>query len=123
MKHLRNFIVLDNEEYYISTKRTFDAKFETMVFKSENNYVVSWDDLYFKHYKNKEKAIKGHEYVVNNLGKCLKKRKTQLWIEATRMNFKALWEDGMRAKTISLLLILTIVSTILTGLLIIIKAS
>ena len=40
MKHLKKFIVLDNEEYYISTKRTFDVGFETMVFKSENNYVV-----------------------------------------------------------------------------------
>ena len=86
MKHLKSYVTLKDQEYYISTKNTFDVGFETMVFKSKDNYVTSWIEEFYKHYTTKEDAIKGHDYVVNNLEKCLKEGENQNWANETGIN-------------------------------------
>lgn len=79
MKHLKDYITVNGQEYYVSTKNTFDVGFETMVFKSKDKYVVDWIEEYYKHYAAKGEAIKGHNYIVNNLEKCLEEGNAQDW--------------------------------------------
>ena len=71
MKHLKDYVVANGQEYYVSTKNTFDVGFETMVFESQNKYVTDWSEKFFKLYNTKEEAIEGHSYTINNLEKCL----------------------------------------------------
>ena len=86
MEHLKDYITVNNQQYYISTKHMFDVGFETMVFRSKNNHVVSWESLFYRHYKTENDAINGHNYVINNLEKCLKEGKTQNWAKDTGIN-------------------------------------
>jgi hypothetical protein len=69
MKHLINFVVVNGQEYMISTTDTFDAGLETMVFESRNQKIINWFDVYVNHYDTVEEAIKGHEEIVENLEK------------------------------------------------------
>ena len=48
MKHLKDYVVVNGQEYYVSTKNTFDVGFETMVFESRNKYVTDWSEKFFK---------------------------------------------------------------------------
>ena len=86
MEHLKSYVTLKDQEYYVSTKNTFDVGFETMVFKSKDNYVTSWTEEFYKHYTTKEDAIKGHNYIVNNLEKCLEEGETQDWVKEAITN-------------------------------------
>lgn len=86
MEHLKDYITVNSQEYYVSTKNTFDVGFETMVFKSKDKYVVDWIEEYYKHYAAEGEAIKGHNYVVNNLEKCLKEGENQNWANETGIN-------------------------------------
>lgn len=67
MKQLQTFVVIDGQEYLVSTTDTFDMGLETMVFESRNQKIVNWFDLYVRHYDTDEDAIKGHEEIVENL--------------------------------------------------------
>ena len=86
MEHLKSYVTLKDQEYYVSTKNTFDVGFETMVFKSKDNYVTSWTEEFYKHYTTKEDAIKGHNYIVNNLEKCLEEGNAQDWQSKTEID-------------------------------------
>ena len=83
MEHLKDYVIVNGQEYYVSTKNTFDVGFETMVFKSKDKCVVDWIEEYYKHYAAEGEAIKGHNYIVNNLEKCLEEGKTQDWAKET----------------------------------------
>ena len=83
MKHLKDYVVVNGQEYYVSTKNTFDVGFETMVFESQNKYVTDWSEKFFKLYNTKEEAIEGHSYTINNLEKCLEEGKNQDWAKET----------------------------------------
>ena len=86
MKHLKDYIVVNGQEYYVSTKNTFDVGFETMVFESQNKYVTDWSEKFFKLYNTKEEAIEGHSYTINNLKKCLEEGKNQDWAKETNVS-------------------------------------
>ena len=86
MEHLKDYITVNNQQYYISTSNTIDLGLETMVFKSENNRVINWKELFYRYYKAEDEAINGHNYVINNLEKCLKEGKTQNWAKDTGFN-------------------------------------
>ena len=84
MKHLKDYVIVNGQEYYVSTKNTFDVGFETMVFESKDKYVTDWSEKFFKLYNTKEEAIEGHSYTINNLEKCLEEGKNQDWVKETR---------------------------------------
>ena len=86
MEHLKSYVVANDQEYYISTNNTPDVEFETMVFKSENKCVTNWREKFFKHYNTREEAIEGHNYIINNLEKCLEEGETQDWVKETITN-------------------------------------
>lgn len=86
MKHLKSYVTLKDQEYYISTNNTPDVGFETMVFESKDKYVTNWREKFFKHYNTKEEAIEGHSYTINNLKKCLEEGKTQDWVKETNVS-------------------------------------
>ena len=67
MKQLINFVVVNGQEYMVSTKDTFDAGLETMVFESRNQYITNWFEVYVNHYNTVDEAVKGHKDVVENL--------------------------------------------------------
>ena len=79
MKQLRDYVTLNGKQYFVSTKNTFDAGLETMVFESVGKKVINWNDLYFRHYSNEDDARDGHIDIINNLEKCLEEGKTQDW--------------------------------------------
>ena len=83
MKHLVDFVVVDNQEYYISTNNTFDVGLETMVFESKDRKVTSWNEVYFRHYKNENEAIEGHKDISLNLNKYIEEGKEKSWEETT----------------------------------------
>ena len=83
MKHLKDYVVVNGQEYYVSTSNTFDVGFETMVFESKDKYVTDWSEKFFKLYNTKEEAIEGHSYTINNLEKCLEEGKNQDWVKET----------------------------------------
>ena len=83
MKHLKDYVVVNGQEYYISTNNAFDGGFETMVFESKDKYVTDWSGKFFKLYNTKEEAIEGHSYTINNLEKCLEEGKNQDWAKET----------------------------------------
>ena len=87
MKHLKDYVVVNGQEYYVSTKNTFDVGFETMVFESKDKYVTDWSEKFFKLYNTKEEAIEGHSYTINNLEKCLEEGKTQDWVKETDVSY------------------------------------
>lgn len=84
--HLKDYVEVEGQEYYISTTRTFDVGLETMVFKSNKRRVSDWGQVYFNHYKNEEEAIKGHQYVLNNLDDCIKESGKRCWEEETGLS-------------------------------------
>lgn len=86
MEHLKDYIAVNGQEYYVSTKNTFDVGFETMVFKSKDKYVVDWIEEYYKHYASEGEAIKGHNYIVDNLEKCLEEGNAQDWQSKTEID-------------------------------------
>ena len=71
MKQLINFVVVNGQEYMVSTTDTFDAGLETMVFRSHKRNVTNWFEVYVNHYNTVDEAIKGHEDTVENLEKYL----------------------------------------------------
>lgn len=83
MIRLRDYVILNDKEYFVSTKNTYDVGLETMVFESSNKTVVKWSELYYRHYKNENDAYKGHFDIVNNLEKYLEEGKNQCWQEDT----------------------------------------
>ena len=86
MEHLKSYVVANDQEYYISTNNTPDVGFETMVFESKDKYVTNWREKFFKHYNTREEAIEGHNYIINNLEKCLEEGKTQDWVKETNVS-------------------------------------
>lgn len=86
MKHLKDYVVVSGQEYYVSTSRTFDVGLETMVFRSKDKYVADWTEEYYKHYRTESEAIEGHNYIVSNLEKCLEEGKSQDWQVETGIN-------------------------------------
>lgn len=86
MEHLKSYVVANNQEYYISTNNTPDVGFETMVFESKDKYVTNWREKFFKHYNTREEAIEGHNYIINNLEKCLEEGKTQDWVKEANIS-------------------------------------
>ena len=83
MEHLKDYITVNNQQYCISTNNIFDLGLETMVFKSENNRVINWKELFYKHYETEEEAVRGHNYTLNNLEKCLAEGEVQNWQKDT----------------------------------------
>lgn len=73
MKHLMDYVDLNGRTYYISTVDAFDRGLETMVFECEfgTKQIKNWGDLYDNRYNTIVEATRGHDYVVNNLEKCL----------------------------------------------------
>ena len=79
MQHIKSIVVVENQEYYVSTCDTFDVGLETMVFKSENGKPSSWSECYYRHYKTENEAIEGHKEISSNLEKFLKEGNNQQW--------------------------------------------
>ena len=66
--HLKDFVKVQNRNYYISTNCTFDKGWETMVFEADaNNNVIDWTELYYKGYNNFNEAKEGHIYIKNHI--------------------------------------------------------
>ena len=99
MEHLKDYIAVNGQEYYVSTKNTFDVGFETMVFKSENKCVTDWSEKFFKLYNTKEEAEKKAKFnsviLMPHFLKESKKWENKIgiplkyWSEAEHMKFKA----------------------------------
>lgn len=87
MEHLKDYVIVNDQEYYISTNYAFDVGFETMVFESKDKYVTNWREKFFKHYNTREEAIEGHSYTINNLEKCLEEGKTKDWAKETNVSY------------------------------------
>ncbi len=71
MGHLKDFVMIDDKQYMISTTNTFDAGLETMVFECKRFVVINWCDLYVRHYETWQEAIDGHQEIFENLEKYL----------------------------------------------------
>lgn len=67
MQYLITYVEVDDKEYCVSTRRTFDAGLETMVFKSKNHTVIDWLHVYVRHYSTEEEAYAGHNNIVESL--------------------------------------------------------
>ena len=89
---LKDYISLNDKEYYISTTNTFDVGLETMVFESKNQSVVNWKDLYYRHYNTIDEAIKGHKDIVDNLEAVLNEGNQETWDEKFGFNPNSLKE-------------------------------
>ena len=64
---MENFVKdTEGNEYFVSTKDTFDRGWETMVFMSENQEVTDWGEIYQALYHNVTQAIIGHDYAVRS---------------------------------------------------------
>lgn len=63
-----NIVNLNGNYFYVDSRYTFDAGFETMVFECDKNgNVINWMDLYVKHYKTQEEMNAHHKEIVENL--------------------------------------------------------
>lgn len=81
MEQLINYVVIDGQQYMISTTDTFDAGLETMVFESRDFKITNWFDLYARHYSTWQEAIDGHQDIIENLEKYLtEERKDWSWL-------------------------------------------
>ena len=89
---LKDYISLNDKEYYVSTTDTFDVGLETMVFESKNQTVVNWKDLYYRHYNTIDEAIKGHKDIVDNLETILNEGNQETWGEKFGFNPNSLEE-------------------------------
>ena len=89
---LRDYISLNDKEYYVSTTNTFDVGLETMVFESKNQTVVNWKELYYRHYNTIDEAIKGHKDIIENLEELLEKGNQETWSEKFGFNPDSLEE-------------------------------
>ena len=89
---LKDYISLNNKEYYVSTTNTFDVGLETMVFESKNQTVVNWKELYYRHYNTIDEAIKGHKDIIENLEELLEKGNQETWSEKFGFNPDSLEE-------------------------------
>lgn len=70
--HYKDYVVVNGTHYYVSTVSTFDAGWETMVFPcDEDNRIISWADLYCRHYPNESSAKEGHKHTIENLEKYI----------------------------------------------------
>lgn len=73
----RNFshIVLTNsqETYYVDSTNVFDGNYETMAFiwDKEKQMVTDWTPVYQKSYMTFQEMAVHHDYIINNLEKCL----------------------------------------------------
>lgn len=56
-------------QFLVSTKNTPDRGWETMVFLSEGEEVVNWDDKYQERHGSREEAYKRHKKVVEMVSK------------------------------------------------------
>lgn len=67
----RDFVMINGQQYCVDTCHTFDKGWETMVFKSKNNQIISFHDVYVKHWVTMFQAMCGHDDVVRDLAKYL----------------------------------------------------
>lgn len=67
MKHLKDFVIVNGQEYLVSTTFTMDRGLETMVFKSKDGEVIDWIEEYARYYDTIDESIKGHEDIVKYL--------------------------------------------------------
>lgn len=68
MVHLKDYVKINNKNFFVSTTNTFDKGWETMVFEAdENNNIKNWAGLYCKHYTTLDEATEGHIYVKNHI--------------------------------------------------------
>lgn len=71
MNKRHSYVLIEEQEYLVSTAFTFDRGWETMVFESNNGTVESWKDLYVQWYDSADEAMTGHVDVVKNLERYL----------------------------------------------------
>lgn len=67
MKHLKDFVIVNGQEYLVSTTFTMDRGLETMVFKSKDGEVIDWIEEYARYYDTIDESIKGHEDIIKYL--------------------------------------------------------
>lgn len=67
MKHLKNYVIVNGQEYLVSTTFTMDRGLETMVFKSKDEQVTDWIEVFANYYDTVDEAMKGHEDIVKYL--------------------------------------------------------
>ena len=90
---LKDYISLNDKEYYVSTTNTFDVGLETMVFESKNQTVVGCKELYYSHYYTIDEAIKGHKDIIENLEELLEKGNQETWGDKFSFNLNSLKES------------------------------
>ena len=71
MNKRHSYVLIEEQEYLVSTSFTFDRGWETMVFESNNGTIESWEDLYVQWYDSADEAMSGHAFVVKNLKELL----------------------------------------------------
>lgn len=68
MHHFTNYAKCNGKNYYISTVRTVDGKYETMIFPADKyDTVTEWKEVFGKHYPNENEAVESHKYIVNHI--------------------------------------------------------
>lgn len=67
MKHLKNYVIVNGQEYLVSTTFTMDRGLETMVFKSKDGKVIDWIEEYARYYDTIDESVKGHEDIIKYL--------------------------------------------------------
>jgi molybdopterin converting factor small subunit len=68
MQHLTNYAKCNGKNYYISTVRTADGKYETMIFPADKyDTVTDWEEVFCKHYRYENEAVENHKYIVNHI--------------------------------------------------------
>lgn len=67
MKHLKDFVIVNGQEYFVSTTFTMDRGLETMVFKSKDGKVIDWMEEFARYYDTVDESMKGHEDIVKHL--------------------------------------------------------
>ncbi|RXJ86609.1 hypothetical protein [Arcobacter sp. CECT 8985] len=81
---LKHIASVDDKRYFISTIRMLVrhtwldqhdnvSVYETMIFKKENGKVLYLEPIYTKRYDAYDKAIDGHQYVIENIKNIVKK--------------------------------------------------
>ena len=64
----------DGEQYLVSSADTFDAGFETMVFKWDKTQdnVENWNDFFCEHHTSYDEMVQVHETICENLEREIK---------------------------------------------------
>lgn len=87
-KKMSNIVKYNGKTYFVDTANTPDHGLETMIFlskeqpetdniKNVDSDLIDFADLYTEYYQSEEKAIKGHNRIIKNIGKYIESENEQ----------------------------------------------